>query len=96
MTTRVRSVSAPIMPSTSCEWSGRFGTGTPVAPATVISVGYASKERHAWTTSSPGPAAAVMSWERIATDPAPACTWSTVTPKRSASAVRSRVAPASG
>ena len=58
MTTRVRSVIAAAIASRSWPWSGRLGTCTLVAPATVTRPGYASNERHEYTTSSPGPAAA--------------------------------------
>ncbi len=46
------------------------GTGTAVAPATWTMIGYASNERHAKTTSSPGPAKASTSWVATPTGPA--------------------------
>ena len=46
MTRRVRSLTAAIRPSTSCEPSGRFGTCTLAAPAPATISGYASKLRH--------------------------------------------------
>ena len=94
--TRVRSLTAAAIASRSWPWSGRFGTRTLVAPATVTRPGYASKERHEYTTSSPGPAAAAMNWASSDTEPAPTSTSSAVTPNRSASRSRRTRAVASG
>ncbi len=61
------------------------GTGTGVAPATWTMIGYASKERQAKITSSPGPAVARISDWATPTEPVPVAMCSTGTPKRCAS-----------
>ena len=75
---------------------GSKGTVTLDAPDTVTSPGYASNDLHAYSTSSPGPAAALMNCEISATDPAPRCTSAVPTPNRSASRSRSASAAPSG
>ena len=90
MTTRVRSVIAAAIAGRSWRASSVSGTWTGVAPATTASHGYASNERQAKMTSSPGPEVASTSCARIDTLPAATCTESSSTPKRSARRWRSR------
>lgn len=95
-TRRVRGVIAARIASRSCPWPASSGTATGVAPAIRTSEGYASKDRHAKTTSSPSPATAWMSWAAISTDPAPTVTWAGSTAYRAASASRTAEALMSG
>ena len=61
-TTLVRSVIAAAIASRSCRPSASTGTRTGDAAAAATAIGYASNERHAKTTSSPGSQYACTSW----------------------------------
>ena len=93
---RVRGVTAAAIAGRSWRESSVSGTWIGVAPATTASHGYASNERQAKMSSSPGPDVASASWARI--DTLPAATWTerSSTPNRSARRLRSRPAVASG
>src|SRR5690606_29297938 len=99
MTTRVRSVTAAAMPGRSSRpWSAPVssGTCTDVAPATATAIGYASNDRHGYTTSSPSCTTVWSTCASTATEPLPTTTSSAPTPRWSASASVSSVAYMSG
>ncbi len=95
-TTRVRSVIAAAMASRSWRWSAVSGTWTDVAPAIATTIGYASKERHAYTTSSPGSHVDWMIWASTPTEPVPVAICSRGTARWAASASVRAVTPMSG
>ena len=96
MIARVRGVIAAAIAGRSWRASAVSGTCTGVAPATIASHGYASNDRHAKMTSSPGPDVASTNWARI--DTLPAATWidRSSTANRSAMRRLRRAAVASG
>src|SRR6478672_4150491 len=81
MTTFVRSVIAASIASRRCRSWSSSPTLTDVAPASAVTIGYASKERQAWTTSSPGSQVAAITWPRTPTEPVPVAMCSAGTPK---------------
>ena len=85
-TIRVRGVIAAAIASRSCRSPAPSGTCTGTAPASVTRIGYASNDRQANTTSSPGSQVAAMSWPSTPTDPGPSASRSAGTSSRSASA----------
>src|SRR5690606_41823271 len=92
---RVRSVTAAARASRSCTYgagaSGPVsGTCTAVALPTCVTIGYASNERHANSTSSCGEEQVICtsSWHS-ATLPQPIATFATSTPRNRASPARS-------
>ncbi len=66
------------------------------APTTWVMIGYASNERQANITSSPGAQNAWMSCWHSDTEPQPIATWSWLTPYFDASRSTSANAPMSG
>ena len=76
--------------------SSRSGTRTDVTPARSDRYGYASNERHAYTTSAPGSPTASSNCWATPTDPQPTATCSGGTSKRAAMASMSSAAPLSG
>ena len=95
-TTRVRSVTASAIASRRCRaWSSR-STMTGVAPASCVTIGYASKDRHAKTTSSPASHAAWTTWARTATEPVPVAMQSAETLRARPRRSRSRATAMSG
>ncbi len=83
-TSRVRSVIAPAIASRSWDSSDRNGTRTEVAPEIWTMIGYASKDRQAKTTSSPGPATDCTICWQTPTDPVPTARCVAGTTNRSA------------
>ncbi len=90
VTSLVRSVTAAATASMSKAQSALSGTRTSVPPIVWVMIGYASKETHGVTTSSPGSMYAVASWYSSATEPAPTVTMDAFTPSPSQSAMASR------
>ena len=84
--TLVRSVTAAAMAGRSWRSFSSSGTCTALAPASPVRIGYASKERHAKTTSSPSSHTARMIWEATSTEPLPKLTEEGSTPQRLATA----------
>ncbi len=85
-TIRVRGVIAAAIATRSCRSPAASGTWTGTAPASVTRIGYASNDRQAKTTSSPGSHVAAMSWPSTPTDPGPRASRPAGTASRSASA----------
>ncbi|GAA4805421.1 hypothetical protein GCM10023353_05350 [Tomitella cavernea] len=92
----MRSVTAAAIASRSCASSPSSGTGTGEASATCVTIGYASNERHAKTTSSPGAQVACTSCWHRPTEPQPTATLPGGTPARAASREVNSAAPLSG
>ena len=85
-TIRVRGVIAAAIAARSCRSPAPSGTCTGTAPASVTRIGYASNDRQANTTSSPGSQVAAMSCPSTPTDPGPSASRSAGTSSRAASA----------
>ncbi len=84
-TTRVAGVTAASIASRSCRWPASRGTVRARTPATLAKTGYASKDRQAHRTSSPGPQNAWMRSRHRLTDPQPTATRSPGTARSAAS-----------
>ncbi|CAM5500760.1 hypothetical protein SAURM35S_06588 [Streptomyces aurantiogriseus] len=93
---RVRSVIASAIASRSCTSPGVSGTRTAVAPLICVTIGYASKDRQAKITSSPGPAVDWSNCWATPTEPVPVARWEAGTPKRSESSFTRPVHAMSG
>ena len=95
-TRRVRSPIAAAMASRSWRWASSSGTATGTAPATRARIGYASKLRHAKTTSSPSAQVAWISCWHSAEEPQPTATCDVDNPRWPAMVARTSTAAMSG
>ena len=95
-TIRVRGVIAAAIAARSCRSPAPSGTCTGTAPASVTRIGYASNDRHANTTSSPGSQVAATSWPSTPTEPGPSASRPAGTSSRCARAAVSADTAMSG
>ena len=95
-TRRVRSPIAAAMASRSWRWASSSGTATGTAPATRARIGYASKLRHAKTTSSPSAQVAWINCWHSAEEPQPTATCDVDNPRWPAMVARTSTAAMSG